>query len=295
MQENNNTNRGKYIWWIFLPTIIYMAIQNVVQFMVMEVIMVYNFATLNTGGFDDLMSNILSQSLSLEANTVTYIVSAILAMVIFILLYKKSYHKPGKSYIKGIADNNLQFIIGLVIFVVGMQYLSNYLINGLSIIFPSWLETYNRLLESAGLDENMTVGMSIYTLLLGPIVEEIAYRGLAFKSACKVMDYKWAIFVQAFLFGFMHMNWLQGCYAFLFGLALGYIMYRYDNLLVTILIHIAYNILGTVGAQYLPVGGDTLISFFLWFLGSMIVTYAGLLLLNRAAPGQLIETADAEI
>lgn len=294
MQENNQANRGKYIWWIFLPMIIYMAIQNAIQFMIVEVTLIYSFATIEASSYDDLLTKLLSNSFSQESVTAVYLVSATVTMALFAFLYMKNCRKPGKSLVRGIADNGPLCIAGIVILVLGMQYLTNYLINGLAIMFPSWLDQYNSLLESAGLSDSMSVGMTIYTVILGPIVEEIAYRGLTFKAALKVMDYKWAIFVQALLFGFMHMNWLQGCYAFVFGLVLGYVMYRYDNLLVTMVIHIAFNLMGTYGSSLLQTGDNTLMSFFIWFLGSMIVTYAGLLLLSKAAPGQLVEPTGQE-
>ena len=79
------------------------------------------------------------------------------------------------------------------------------------------------------------------------------------------------------------MNAIQGCYAFVLGLGLGYIMHLYDNIWVTIMVHILYNLVGTFFSEFLPFSGDTLISFFFSVLLALMVTYGGLLLLKRSA------------
>jgi membrane protease YdiL (CAAX protease family) len=125
--------------------------------------------------------------------------------------------------------------------------------------------------------------MIVYALILGPICEELIFRGVTYHSAAKVMPYYWAIIVQAILFGAFHMNHLQSLYAFVLGLGLGYIMYLYDNIIITILIHMAYNIIGTVLSELLPVGGNTPITFFMCVLFALLVTYGGVILLKKGA------------
>ena len=92
-----------------------------------------------------------------------------------------------------------------------------------------------------------------------------------------------AIVVQAIMFGVFHMNKLQGIYAFVLGLGLGYIMYLYDSLIITIIIHILFNFIGTIGSELLPMGGDAIISFFFCSLASLIASYLAIICLKKSS------------
>lgn len=50
-----------------------------------------------------------------------------------------------------------------------------------------------------------------------------------------------AIVLQAATFGFMHMNWVQGCYAGAAGLIFGWVLVTTGKLRYTILLHFAFN------------------------------------------------------
>jgi hypothetical protein len=54
-----------------------------------------------------------------------------------------------------------------------------------------------------------------------------------------------AVFIQGLLFGIMHMNLVQGVYAFLLGMILGYIRYKYKTVILTVCAHVVFNIFGT--------------------------------------------------
>ena len=75
------------------------------------------------------------------------------------------------------------------------------------------------MMERSGIGTN---GMVIFaTVCLAPIGEELVFRGLTMKYAEKAFGRFWAAnLLQAFLFGVIHMNWVQGVYAFFGGLVL---------------------------------------------------------------------------
>ena len=50
-----------------------------------------------------------------------------------------------------------------------------------------------------------------------------------------------AIVLQAAIFGFMHMNWVQGCYVGAAGLIFGWVLVTTGKLRYTILLHFAFN------------------------------------------------------
>ena len=130
--------------------------------------------------------------------------------------------------------------LGLCIFANGFVMAGEYL-------FPSAIETYAELMENA------QMGTSIWTIIasvvLAPIGEEFLCRGIIFHYAQRMMGgikNRTAAFwaanaVQALLFGIMHGNFVQGSYAFLLGLGLGWLRHRYDSLYPSMLGHFVIN------------------------------------------------------
>lgn len=138
----------------------------------------------------------------------------------------------------------------LVILLVagGMCFFINFAMPVVIPIIPkSIVENYEALMEMAGFGvDTLTIVASIF---LAPFGEEFACRGVAFHYAKKMVDdledrrkaFWIANSVQALMFGIMHANIIQGSYAFVMGLALGYLRHRYHSLIPAILAHMMIN------------------------------------------------------
>lgn len=87
--------------------------------------------------------------------------------------------------------------------------------------------------------QSTTISMFIYACLVGPIVEELIYRGLVLHSFQKYGK-MFALIVSSVLFGVMHGNLPQGIFAFGVGLILGYVAMEY-SLVWSIVLHIINN------------------------------------------------------
>jgi uncharacterized protein len=105
-------------------------------------------------------------------------------------------------------------------------------------------ESYNKLASSI-FSGNIVITL-IAVGIIGPIFEEILFRGLIFGELRKITKVRLAIFIQALLFGIYHMNVVQGTYAFLIGLLLGYIYYRSNSIFASMIIHITINTSSTL-------------------------------------------------
>lgn len=81
-------------------------------------------------------------------------------------------------------------------------------------------------------------GLSI--VVIPPLVEEIMFRGVILQSLRRYGD-GFAVLVSAMLFGMYHGNFVQMVFAFLSGLALGFVVIRTNSLLPSILIHFINN------------------------------------------------------
>ncbi len=78
-------------------------------------------------------------------------------------------------------------------------------------------------------------------------MEELIFRGLIQKYLERAgMRWILANVVQAVLFGVFHQNLVQGIYAALLGFALGFVAHRYNTLTASMLMHMFYNLMGTL-------------------------------------------------
>ncbi|MCL1858131.1 MAG: CPBP family intramembrane metalloprotease [Oscillospiraceae bacterium] len=87
---------------------------------------------------------------------------------------------------------------------------------------------------------NMIIDLLIISVFT-PVLEEIIFRGIVLKRLNKMMRRHTAVFLQALIFGIIHLNLLQGIYAFFLGVIIGYIYLWFDSIYVAIAVHCAYN------------------------------------------------------
>lgn len=116
-------------------------------------------------------------------------------------------------------------------------------------LFPKIFESYSSVMEALGSD---SVLMIICVCLLAPIGEELIFRGLTFRIMKKAVPWQAAFIVQAVLFGVYHLNLVQGIYAALLGLLLGYLAHRYGSVVPGILLHVAVNTSSYLVGYLLP-------------------------------------------
>ncbi|MGN1036601.1 MAG: lysostaphin resistance A-like protein [Ruminococcus sp.] len=105
--------------------------------------------------------------------------------------------------------------------------------------FPEVIEKYEDMVEISGMGTNFL--MLISASCLAPISEELLCRGITLMYFRKSVPFWLANTIQALIFGIMHMNWVQGTYAFLIGLILGYAVKKYNSIIPSIMIHFFVN------------------------------------------------------
>ena len=82
-------------------------------------------------------------------------------------------------------------------------------------------------------------------VLVGPVIEEIIFRGIIFNDLRAHVNVAAAVVIQAVIFGLFHMNLLQGIYAGMIGLAFGVIYVWTKSIFASMTAHITFNILGS--------------------------------------------------
>lgn len=228
--------------------LIYMAVMNasVIVLMVVSTLM-QMFGVIPSGSSmpelnDELINRFLEKAM--ETSNWGYLLAIAMGLVMLLLWKKPSYIRqtilvPGRKMTGG------NFLIITVIFMVGQQLFQWWYL--LLEMISNWLGiSLDAILESGNVD-TQSVPMYLYACLLGPVAEEILFRGLVLRSL-RPYGKKFAILVSSLLFGLFHGNLMQAPFAFVVGLMMGYVALEY-NIWWAVVLHLINNL---VFADLLP-------------------------------------------
>lgn len=277
-----------YFFLSFLPLLIALVVQFVASFFMIAMASVFTLAFHGTtnGKFSELFNNLLFDT---EFNGCVMVIYSIIIICAYGIWY---YRNLGGDFLPNVRTtfHPLQFV-GIIVLIPGMQFVTSYFIALLTVVFPSWLEQYEKLLEASGLSNELTPFLFLYAILAGPIAEELIFRGVTLRNIRRVFPFWLANIFQAALFGLYHMNLLQGSYAALLGLALGYICEKGGSIYLAIFCHILYNFWGTVVTGLIGNAGiNELILAGIMLVGMIVSLTLGILLFHL---GQSKKTATA--
>ena len=158
----------------------------------------------------------------------------------------------------------------VIVIGLALQVVVGYVTDAVLSLLPEVAADYSELVEETGMGD--TSYLAVLTTVLGaPFCEELLVRGIIFEFSLRAFNPQcrplwkrrrrvqaqsgamvpWAapstwgiaaaIVLQASVFGFMHMNWVQGCYAGAAGIIFGWVLVTTGKLRYTILLHFAFN------------------------------------------------------
>lgn len=192
------------------------------------------------------------------------LVSALLSMIWCGVLYKKSDWRTEKfDYKKAFSPKNILAVCGVGI---GGCLVLTMLLSFLAMLIPQAFTAYNTMME--GLTDSSMLVTIIYVLLVGPISEELIFRGAILDRFYLAFPFLIANVLQAALFGLYHMNLIQGLYAFCLGFVLGLIRHVTGSILASMLSHILFNATSYGLDLFLPTGEDMQI----WKIVLLVIT-----------------------
>ena len=236
---------------IFFKSIVPVLIIIVLQFIASFVMMIiYAAKTMEETGFDidSLLGNIMSVANDSSFTQNVGLVYGVIGIILFGIWYRSVFIKPFKNRPKNYpAGFSFHTVVAIVCLAVGLQYICRLVTDLTASVNIEWLTNYNNLMETAGYD-SLSILLIIYTIILAPIVEELTFRGLVFRYARHALPFWIANIWQALLFGIIHLNVIQGVYAFTVGLFLGWVCHRGRGIKYSILLHMIFNLFGAVYA-----------------------------------------------
>lgn len=110
-------------------------------------------------------------------------------------------------------------------------------LSGLEHVFPGYAES------AAGAFEGQNPLLLIAaTVLIGPMAEELIFRGMIYRRAENYFHTGWAVGISSALFGLYHGNVIQFLYAAVLGILLAVIYEESRTLLAPVLAHMAVNL-----------------------------------------------------
>ncbi len=229
-----------YFFFSFLPILATLLLQFVLTIPLMGFALI-GICMFGSGRMEDLITMVSGTTFS----TLTAVLYAAAGICIFGIWYQLQFHG---SFTKDSAKHiNLKLLAGILCLVPILQVLTGLLATGIGSLFPKWMELYEELMEMAGFTESPSFLLVLYAIILGPVSEELTFRGVTMTSFKRALPFWAANLLQALLFGIFHLNLIQGIYAFFLGLVLGYICEKSGSIWYTIVLHIAFNCWGTYG------------------------------------------------
>ena len=267
----------------FVPILLATAIQYLAVFFAMGISTLiegtwYTFS--GTADFYTIFDDLGYLWMTSRFNTYIMIIYAAMTIIVFGLWYYMRYEG---NYLPNLRHTFRPLtILGVVMLTPGMQYLSTYIVSFTASLFPKWLEQYEKLMEGAGFDEALTLGMFLYSVIFAPFSEELIFRGVTMHQARKALPFWAANLMQAALFGIFHMNMIQGIYAFFLGLILGYICERGGSIYHAILLHVLFNFWAAVISQFITFG-DSAFAFLFWLFFGVAMTICGITVFTLGA------------
>lgn len=175
-----------------------------------------------------------------------YLISILAYLIFFVIgvFWYKRMRADGKYPVWNQQKNlNLSVLLKLAVLGIFVQFAISFLLNLVYIVRPDVMQNYTKVMESLG-SGNPSFFSVFYVVITAPIVEEMLMRGLCLVILRKEFPFWVANIIQAFYFGVIHLNLVQGIYAFLLGIVLGAVVKRYGTLKASMYLHFVINFSG---------------------------------------------------
>jgi len=222
---------GRKVWSIISPVLIYflitVVVATVIEFAAMAV---NNYAIYDLDAVTEMLPGLM-----LIITFVTYIVS----LIVFFLIFRKERMMQGGA--EAVLTPKGVIITVAVCLAVSLVLQFLFAVSQIDKIFP----TYDVLVQTTFAGQPVWL-LALSVGVVGPIGEELLFRGIIFTRLERYLGTKPAIIISALIFGAVHLNMVQFIYASAVGILFAYFYSKYRNIRIPILAHIAVNMAGVV-------------------------------------------------
>lgn len=204
-----------------------------------------NVDKMTSGGLD--IENLTNQIAGVASYML--LVASIITILVFLLIYKIR-KKRITQELDIVKTKNINLIIAICLGICAWLFNTGVLslieeAGLLTKYFESMNESMAPLMQGNIIISILAVG------IIAPFEEELLFRGVIYKTLNKNISTRWAIIIQAILFGVAHGNFIQGSYATLLGIIFGYVTYKTKSLWPAIIMHVVNNSIATILPMFL--------------------------------------------
>ena len=232
-----------YIFLAFVPVAILSMIQTIAQipFLILATVNAVNEGLVSEDSISTLSTimNIFAERYSVFM----YVIYGVAGLIVFGIWYFKGYVKkeprvkPGDVF-------GVKSVLAVICLVISLNFVIDALMVLIGFFFPSLIQQSYEILEQSGLVTDPWI-TAIYTVVMAPVLEELCFRGVTYKILEKSGIKTGFIFLlTSILFGAMHVIPVQVIYAFIIALFLAFLRYRYRSILMPLLAHLLFNVIG---------------------------------------------------
>ncbi len=213
-------------------------VYELIMFFIVIVDMIRRFAPFFTNIDEANMDSVIDKIASEVMNSGTSSIIAVFVGLLFLLFYfRKSGYGKLLFHLQEEKMTRSSFFVLLTIFM-SAQVVFSLLGLGIEGCLNQFGFSILGEIESAS-SGSSTISMFLYASFIGPISEEIIFRGFVMRGFQKYGNY-YAIFMSAVIFGAFHGNLIQSIFATVVGLIFGYVAMKY-SIKWSILLHIINN------------------------------------------------------
>ncbi|MBE5948800.1 MAG: UDP-galactopyranose mutase [Lachnospiraceae bacterium] len=233
----------KKFWRVIYPPLLFLTISIIIEFVVMLGYMILLAADNPAmAGNVNFLVNTTTEWIMSHAVMLT-VIAGVVALPIFILLMfgdrRRSIREEKHAEYTKVEPWKFLFIAVMGVFAcIGM----NLFISITGII--NWGGGFEDTAEAI-------YGGGMFWTVIGvvfviPVVEELMFRGLIYNRMKYYAGVVPAILVSAVYFAIYHMNVPQGIYAFVLGVLMAWVYYRYKTILAPVVFHVSANAISVV-------------------------------------------------
>ena len=260
----NNTSITDKIIGVISPLVVYIFVNLFVQAGFAAYLSVSQFGAID-GNFYNASENFMeNMQQAVSENTLTVTFLAVLVNLPFMFyMYKK---QCGILKYKGSRkDWYIPVLIGIFASLGISKFVTLLPVDG---ILGNYEELSSNIMKA-------NIPLQIITLvIIGPIMEELMFRGVIYNRLKRFNEEKIAMYITALMFGIYHFNLVQGLYTFVLSLLLTYVLEKYNTIIAPMVVHIVANGMAVV-TNYSSIS-DTINSHWYLKILFMIIEMAGL-------------------
>ena len=267
----------KAILFAVLFIVIYFAIQLVIGGIGGSIVAIASGVT-DPAAMQLLLSEIMP--------TLTFI-TEIMLLVVFGLWYYIAYVKKDKAagtYESGFKKlANPKTFIFVVLLTFATYFFVILIATAVQTLAPSLGESFGNMMNLAMGDDILGY---LSVMLLAPIAEEFAFRGILLKRSKLSFGMVGCLVLNAIVFAIIHANPYQSIYVIPMGAMLAYLAYKFNSVVPSTLAHIINNSFSVIMSSFLNVDMSVVVNLLL------LVVFCGLTVLSAKANTQKNESLE---